>query len=138
MNSRRKKGFTLTEAVVSFFILFVVGIAIFGLFSYTTQVEKKDQALTEANHLAVSLLETIDSEVKNTQDYQKLDTTDYNFLHNSQSFVYKVDVEEVNSAMKYLGVSIFHRNSDSVDPLPDFSRPENGRVIRMGTFISRP
>ena len=139
MNRRFVKGMTLIEVTVSFFVILVVGVAVSGIFAYNARMEKRDYAMTEADHLAVFLLENIDSEVDTSNEFNNLKSTDYLLFSDiDKPYIYKVDVDEVTPYLKYVGVSIYHRDIKQTEPLPDTSTPKGGRVLKMGTYVSRP
>ena len=131
-------GVSLPEVLIALVVLAFITMSVSGMFFSTAKMEKKDQAITEASHVAVTRLEAIKQRVKSADDFNNLISISYFDLPDNYAFVYAVDVEEITTSVKYVGVTVYHRNLKEDDPEPDVSQPALGRVVKMGTYIRKP
>lgn len=132
------RGVSLPEVLIALVVLSFITMSVSGMFFSTAKMEKKDQAITEASHVAIARLESIKMRIKNSDDFNNLVSISYFELPDNYAFVYGVDVESITSSVKYVGVSVYVRNTSKTNPEPDVSLPMLGKVIKMGTYISRP
>jgi len=136
---KRGIGASMVEVLIALTVLAFVTIAVTGMFYMSAKMEKKDQDLTEASHVAVACLEMVKQGVTDSTTFDNLVSTTYYALPDGHpNYCYDVDVEVLSTSMKYVAINIYYKNQDKVVPEPDITRPNLGRICRIGTLIRKP
>jgi Na+/alanine symporter len=137
-----KKGATLVEVMIALSIVLFMTSSIAGIFYYSAKLSKQDTAYNEASNLAETNLEIIKSKIVTSVDFGNLksDTT-YQLADSTGTelkYIYNYEVRTISLTVKCITVTIYHRNMTSTSLAPDLKKPNNGRILKMGTIIIRP
>ncbi len=140
-------GATLAEVIIGLALFAMLSLAVTGTLIQTARLDTKDVTLTESTILADTLMERRVSDAREYERYRDLLGTpdgDYWTLESDRPdnlqtrYIYRVEVSELNPAMKRVMVSVSHRDSAFPIPTPDLSQGQNGVAITVGTMIAEP
>lgn len=135
---KAEKGVTLPEVMIALVVLMFITMSVSGMFFNAAQMEKKDAAITEAGHVAITRMEATKQRITSTDDFNNLVTTTYFDLPDNVSFVYDVDVNTISTSVKQVSIRVYYRDPGTTAPAPDVSKPNLGRIVQLGTYITRP
>ena len=138
---------TLAEVIIGLALFAMLSLAVTGTLIQTARLDTKDTTLTESTILADALMESRVSDARNYELYSDLLSTpedEYWALEpdrpdNLQTrYIYRVEVSELNSALKRVIVSVYYSDPAFPTPTPDLDQGQQGVAITVGTLIAEP
>ncbi|MCE1248948.1 MAG: hypothetical protein LWY06_20110, partial [Firmicutes bacterium] len=100
--------------------------------------EKKSIDYTQASNYAATRLETIKKNTTTADDFNNIQSVSYMTLDNTNMFIYDIDVDSASTSLKQIGITIYYSNGNTTNPAPDSSKPNNGKILRLGTYLIKP
>jgi type II secretory pathway pseudopilin PulG len=139
---KRNVGATLVEVMIALSILMFMISSIAGTLYYTTKISKQEAIFTEAANVAEVQLESIRQTIKVPQDFLNL-TSDSTYkiadiTGTEIKYVSNTEVTTVSNNMKFVNVTIYHRKMNSTQIEPDLTKPNSGKIIKLGMLLKRP
>lgn len=102
MKTKKIKGFTLVELLISMSILSIIGLAFFSIINTAIKTNTKNEFDIKALHLAQSEIENLRAQIKKSSDNElyledlnnnKINIADEN-SYESDKYIVKINIEE--------------------------------------------
>jgi prepilin-type N-terminal cleavage/methylation domain-containing protein len=137
-NNGKCRGMTLIEVMFALMLLTLMIVVLSGLVLQASKAEQQEGSFTAGTLIAQSVLEQIKSSIIKVDDFNKLDSTDYKYVTDFENYIYKVDVTPMTTSVNLVRVTVYFRDFSKTYPSPDTRKINGGKIMTLGTNISRP
>jgi Tfp pilus assembly protein PilV len=134
----KSKGISLIEVLIAATVLLIATMAIFGALITSMDLNTKDREITQATNFAQRALEDIRNNCGVTENFDALSNVPYTQIQENPRMLYDAQVQNLQTGLKKLTVTVYYINEKSGLVQPDASRPNGGKIAVLSCYLIRP